>query len=86
VVIVGRIGRLGPAIGSLLLASPLIAQAHDDQAAPAEWIPLVVFSALAVVMVVVAAIAVTRNINPHTGLPSKIKPRRHGRRFTRKST
>lgn len=52
--------RIGTAIGALLLASPLAAHAHDDQAAAAEWIEFLALVALAAALIVVAMIAVKR--------------------------
>jgi hypothetical protein len=68
------------------LTSARIAHAHDDQAAPAEWISFVALVVLAVALIVVAAIAHTRNVNPHTRLPSKIKRRRYRQGLTRRKS
>ena len=72
------------ATGFLLVTCAQTAHAHDDQAAPAEWISFAVLIGLVVAFIVVAAIAQARNVNPHTRLPSRIKRRRYRRDLTRR--
>jgi hypothetical protein len=67
-------------LSALLLSWPC-AMAHgqdepEDRASGGEWVGLVIDSLVAGVLVVIVAIARSRNTNPHTGLSSRIKHRR----------
>ena len=49
---------------------------HDEDASVGEWIFLAVLTAIEACFLVLLAVGWHRNMNPHTGLPSRAKRRR----------
>jgi hypothetical protein len=62
-----------------LLLLPQIGAAQDDvddHASPGEWLYLAILSVETTALIVVFSLFRHRQVNPHTGLPSKVKRRR----------
>jgi hypothetical protein len=67
----------GVAVVLLLFVCVLVAYAHDhDRAAPGELMVFVIIATGTAIIFIVAYLLWRRDLNPHTGLPSRIRTRR----------